>query len=196
MLLAKLPIINTCLALTGNNAVNVEEDGTDEWRIASEAYEAGVDYLLGGHDWKFATQIATLQREGDSEDETYEDAYYKPDNALGIVWVKLDNYPTDWKVVGNRILLTAGSRVPKAKYVLQPDPEEMPSLFVEALRCLVMAGCYAGLNEEADEARAMRGEAEEKLALARSRSDREGSPRQVFRSRILARRRGLLVRRP
>lgn len=187
----KLSIINVALSLTGNNEVHVEEDGSEEWRVGSAAYESAVKYLLGGHDWKFGTAIATLTRTGDSDDENYEDAFAKPADALGLVWVKLDNYAVDWRVLGNKVLATAGtSGVIKAKYVLQPDPDEMPPLFVEALNCLVKAGIYEGLNEDPVEARHQRGEAEGKIALARSRGDREGSKRPVFKSRILSRRRG------
>lgn len=189
----KLSIILTCLGLTGNELVTVEDDGSDEWNVASLAYEAGVRYLLGEHDWKFGTAIVALQRHGDSEDENYDDAYEKPPGTLGLIWVKRDGYALDWKIVGNKVVCNAASGV-KAKIVLQPDPEEWPPLFVEALMCLVKAGIYEGLNEDPVEGQKRRGEAEAYLTKARTRSDREDAPRRVFRSRILARRRGLIMR--
>lgn len=193
----KLSIINTALALTGNNEVNVEEDGSEEWRVASAAYEAGIATLLGGHDWRFATQITALSRVGDSDDGDFDDAYAKPANALGLVWVRdADNLPANYKIVGNEVLVNAGGGVIMAKTVMRPDDGVLPPLFLEALRCYVKAGCYEGLNEDPAEARAQRSEAQQFLALARSHSDKEGTPRAGFRSRILARRRGYILRRP
>lgn len=191
----KLSIINTCLALTGNNEVNTEEDGSEEWRVSSAGYESGVKYLLAGFDWPFGTQIVTLNRVGDSDDDDFEDAYAKPQNSLGLSWVKLDGYKADWKVVGNRVLLTASGGVVKAKIVLQPDPGEMPPLFLESLTCWVKAACYEGLNEDPDEARVLRSEAQDHLALARSKASSEASARPRFKSRMLARRRGRLLTR-
>lgn len=185
----KLDTIVTALAQTGNAIAVTEDDGSDEWNVGSLSYEAAIKYLLGSHDWKFATEIRTLTRTGDSDDDDYEDAYAKPSGTLGLIWVKVGGYPIDWKIVGNQVLVNADENV-KAKVVIEPDPEEMPMMFVEALRCLVKAGLYEGLNEDTDEARRQRSEAEAKLALARSRSDREDAPRRMFRSRILARRRG------
>src|SRR3990167_8257741 len=182
----KLTLINSCLARSGNSPVNVEDDGSDEWTVSSAGYESGVQYLLGGHDWKFATQTATLARFGDSPDADFDDAFAKPDNILGLVWVRVDDGDVDWKIVGNRILLSAGVGVVKAKYILEPDPEELPPLFTAALECLVKAACYEGLNEDAGEARSLRAEAEAKLSLAHTRSDREEKPRPVFRSTLLA----------
>jgi hypothetical protein len=184
----KLDLINTCLALTGNNHVDVEGDGSDEWAVAGLGYDAALKYLLGGHDWKFATQIVTLNRVGDSTDDNYTDAYAKPDNSLGLVWVRVAGVLANWRIVGNRILVNASDEV-TAKYILLPTPEGMPLLFNAALEALVKAACYEGLNNDASEARNLRGEAEAKLALARTRSDREESPRKMFRSSLLAKRR-------
>ena len=193
----KLSLINHALALTGNNEVSTEEDGSEEWRVSSAAYEGAVKTLLGGHDWKFGTKILALQRAGDFDDPDFEDAYAKPPNTLGLAWVRTDNYPSNYKVVGNQILTTAGTNgIVTAKVVLQPDDGEFPPLFLEALRSLIKAGCYEGLNEDPVEARNQRGEAQSYLALARSHSDKEGTPRAGFRSRILARRRGRIVSRP
>jgi hypothetical protein len=190
----KLSILNAALALTGNNEVHEEEDGSEEWRVPSAAYEEGLKYLLGQHDWKFGTQIYTLSRVGDSDDENFTDAYAKPVNALGLAWVRIDGYPADYRVVGNRILVDAASGV-KAMVVLRPDPGEMPPLFLTALNCLVKAGCYEGLNEDPTEARNLRKEAEGYLQLAKTRGTSEGSVRPAFQSRMLARRRGRLLTR-
>ncbi len=187
----KIGIINTCLGLTGNALVAVEDDGSDEWNVASLAYEAGVSYLLASHEWKFETQIATLNRIGDADDDHYDDIYRKPQNCLGLVWVKQADYPLDWKIVGDKIYTTlVTTDAVKAKVVLRGDPSAWNPLFVQALYSLVRAGIYSGLNEDLSAAGAEESKAQSYLAQARSRTDREDRPRPVFRSRILARRRG------
>lgn len=191
----KLNMINTALSLTGNNEVNTEEDGTEEWRVGSAAYESAIKTLLGSHDWNFGTKIVALNRVGGSDDEDYEDAYAKPANTLGLAWVKVDNYPADWKILGNKVLVNASSGV-KAKIVLQPEPDEMPSLFIEALTCLVKAGCYEGLNEDPGEARNQRAEAKMHLDMAKHRTDREAARRPAFVSRMKAVRNKRILLRP
>ncbi len=187
----KLSVINTNLILTGNSPVNTEEDGSPEWTVASAAYEAGVAYLLGSHDWKFETAIVTIQRKRDGDDDHYDDVYAKPVNCLGLVWVKQADYPLDWKIIGNDIYTTVVTTDPvKAKVVLRGDPSGWPPLFVQALNSLVKSGIYAGLNEDPGEAARHENAAQGYLAQARTRTDREDKPRPAFRSRMLARRRG------
>jgi hypothetical protein len=190
----KLSVVNTALGLTGNNIAAVEEDGSAEWTVGSVAYDSGLRHLLGSHDWKFATVIQTLSRVGDADDGNYEDSYAKPANTLGLIWVRVDGFNTDWRVVGNRVYATSGGGTVTAKIVREPDPEEFSPLFVRALELLTKAGVYEGLNEDAASAARARAEAEMLIAEARSRSDREEAPRAMFRSRILRRRRGELVR--
>lgn len=187
----KLGIINTCLGLTGNELVNTEEDGSDEWTIGSIAYEAGVSYLLASHDWKFETDIVTLQRLGDSDEDHYDDIYRKPQNCLGLTWVKQADFPLDWKIIGNNVYTSrSGNEAVKAKVVLRGDPSAWNPLFVQALYALTKSGIYAGLNEDQEAAGAQEEKAQGYLAQARSRTDREDKPRPVYKSRILARRRG------
>jgi hypothetical protein len=194
----KLGIINTCLGLTGNSTVNTEEDGSDEWTVASLAYEAAVPYLLAAHPWKFQTEIATLQRLGDADDEHYEDVYRKPQNCLGLIWVKQADCALDWKIVADSVYTTVlnTSDAVKAKVVLRGDPSTWPPLFVQSLYSLVRAGIYRGLNEDIAEAKAEEANAQGYLAQARTQTDREDKPRPAFRSRMLARRRGYYGRSP
>jgi hypothetical protein len=189
----KLEIVNTALGLTGNNIAAVEEDGSAEWMVGSVAYDSGLRHLLGSHDWKFATAIETLNRVADADDGNYEDAYAKPSNTLGLIWVRVDGLAVDWRIVGNRVYVTAGGGTVTAKIVREPDPEEFPPSFVRALELLTKSGVYEGLNEDATSAARAREEAEMLIAAARSRIDREEAPRAMFRSRILRRRRGELV---
>lgn len=188
----KLSIVNTCLGLTGNTLVNTEEDGSSEWIVASLAYEGAVAYLLASHEWKFETEIATLARKGDSDEDRYRDVYAKPVGCLGLVWVKQQGCSLDWKIIGNQVYTTRtlDAEPVKAKVVLRGDPSLWNPMFVQALYCLVRAGIYRGLNEDPAEAKAEEATAQGYLAQARSRTDREDRPRPVFRSRMLARRRG------
>lgn len=189
----KLSVVNTCLALTGNSLVNVEEDGSAEWTVASAAYDEAVSYLLAEHDWKFATAIDAADHIGDSPDERYSDEWAIPTGSLGIVWVRSGGGTVDWKIVRNRIQTNVDeTSTLHVKYVVMPDETAMPPLFVKALNELVKAGIYSGLNEDPEEARAREKAAEFYLARARTRVDRQERPRRTFRSRILARRRGLL----
>ena len=192
MSFSKLGIINTCLGLTGNSTVNTEEDGSDEWTVASLAYEAAVSYLIASHDWKFQTDIVTLSRSGDADDDHYDDIYAKPAACLGLVWVKQNDCTLDWKIVADTIYtsrLTTTDEV-KAKVVLQGDPSTWNPMFVQSLYSLVRAGIYRGLNEDIAEAKSEEAAAQAYLAQARSRTDREDKPRPAFRSTALRRRRG------
>lgn len=187
----KLGILNTCLGLTGNNLVNTEEDGSDEWTIGSLSYEAAVAYLVASHEWKFETQIAVLQRLGNSDEDHYKDIYRKPQNCLGLLWIKQADNSLDWKIIGNNVYTTRLLSDPvKAKVVLRGDPSAWNPLFVQALYCLTRAGIYAGLNEDKAAADSEESKAQGYLAQARTRTDREDKPRPAFKSRILARRRG------
>lgn len=172
--------------------MNTEEDGSPEWTVGSAAYEASVSYLLGSHDWKFETTIATLQRVGDGDDDYYADIYAKPVNTLGLSWVKQGGYGLDWKIIGNRIYTTRlnSSDALKAKVVLRGDPSGWNPLFVQALHAGVKGGLYTGLNEDTSEGARQEALMQSYLAQARTRTDREDKPRPAFRSRMLARRRG------
>lgn len=192
MAASKLDIINSELLLTKNEPVAVEDDGSDEWLVASAAYDSALEHLLDEHDWKFATQIEAINRIGDASDsDTYADEYARPQNALHIVWLKIAGaYESDFRVVGNRVQINApaGTTV-LAKYVLQPEPDAWNGLFGKAIRCLVRAGIYSGLNEDPGESRNCKQEAEIYLGRARARSDEEEPARARFTSRLLAARR-------
>lgn len=193
----KLQLINECLALTSNNAVNVEDDGSDEWTVGSAAYETAVRYMLGDHDWKFSTQILTLSRVGDSPDDRFVDAYAKPQNCLGLTWVRVDGYTENWVIVGNRVLLgsadvsTVGKAV-TAKVVLAPDASAYPPGFLQALDAFIMSGLYRGLNEDIPTAERTWAIGENFFSKAKTRSDREQKPRAMRSSRMLAKRRGFI----
>lgn len=178
----KLDIINECLVLTGNDPVAVAEDGSDEWLVASAAYEAAVRHMLDEHDWKFATRIVALGRTGASDDARFSDVYARPADALHIVWVRVSDAETTWRVIGNSIYVNGPDSV-TAKVVIDKDPTRWPGLFVKALSCFVLGGIYRGLNEDPGEADTQEKKAEAYLMRARTRGDQEEPKRGMMKSR-------------
>jgi len=192
MAYSKLSIINTALLLKGQNTVNEEDDGSQEWNVCSAAYDQGAKHLLQEHDWKFATDIIQLTRLGDSPDHNYEDEYQKPAGTLQIVWVKLTDdaddvdsgfESTDWKVVNNKILLTDDDSEVVAKVVLEPDPNDWPPMFVSALQEYVFAGIEGGLKKDTRAQMAHQASALEFLTRAKTRTDQQEPKRALFKTR-------------
>jgi hypothetical protein len=181
---SKLSIINDRLLVNGQRTVNVEDDGSDEWNICSAAYEHGVRHLIQEHDWKFGTTIRNLSRTGDSPDENYEDAYARPAGALHIVWVRLAGVACDYRIVGNKILLSDAGGDVTAKIILEPGPEEWPPMFVSALNCLIDSGIARGLMKDAVEATRREAAADVYLQRARTRVDQQEPKRALFSTRL------------
>lgn len=207
----KVSLIQDACALTGNNIPNVADDGSDEWNTASAAYEAALPYAIEGHDWKFATTVATLERTGTPADDQFTDAYNKPPDLLHLIWVRLNltgdaqgETPVNYQILDNQIILnasggTAGDNISSTpgvvtcKYVRSPDPTRTTPTFMMAMRAYVMSGLYRGLHEDVGEAARLWAQAEQFLAQARSRSDQEAPKRTIWNSRAAASRR---IRRP
>lgn len=189
----KIEIINDALALTGNRLVNVEDDGSTEWTVASIAYEAAVAWLIEAHTWGFGTSVAVVNRTGDSPDNFYDDAYAKPNATLRIVWVRLNDAPVDYKIIGGQICLTARGGVVTVKFVQAPIPEMWPPVFLQALRAAVMSGIYRGLNEDTSSADRQDAMSRDWLQTARTSVDQDQPKRSLFNSRLRTSRN---VRRP
>ncbi|SDQ99859.1 hypothetical protein SAMN05519103_00355 [Rhizobiales bacterium GAS113] len=205
----KLTIINQALTNTSNNTVSVPDDGSDEWRVASSAYEEWVPVLLYRHDWKFGTRFQTLSRVGNSQYPGFSDVYEKPGDCLylqnvyradlaAMVLPALaygmpddDTRPPDleYRLVQDQIHCVGPLGV-IAIYTPFPVGSQPWSVgFVASLRKFIEAGCLRGLNEDFAEATARMKEAEQAFELATSRSDGEEPRRVMFRSSILERRR-------
>lgn len=181
--LGKIDIINARLLLTGQSLVAVEDDGSNEWNVCSAAYDQGVAHLLEEHDWKFATEISgPLVRTGDATDTNFEYRYNKPTGCLHIVWVRLDGYPVDWKIIGGKIELTAGDGDVTVKFVKEPGSEDWPQMFISALNCLIDAGIYRGIKREEGEATKREAAAEHYLQKARTRTDQQEPKRALFKT--------------
>lgn len=200
----KLSIISAELAMTGNNVPAVADDGSDEWNACSPAYDIGVPLTVERHNWNFATQIAALNRVGDSPDDQYTDAYAMPPGSLSLVWVRadssgieaapaLDEVAIDYKIINNQICLSSEGGAITAKFVVNPGVQNWPPLFTAIIRLLVRSAIYRGLHEDNAQADREEAKAEALLDEARTRTDQQSPKRAAFTSRAVNARR---VRRP
>ena len=220
--IGKIDLINQALALTANNLVAVADDGSDEWNVASAAYEVAIEYMFDSHDWKEITNVVTLQPTGIAPaDSQFDTAFAKPPDCVHVIWIKInDNKPTSsntaqlalWKIAGTNngpvIVINAQGGPPPPNPPVTPAQVTMyyitnsalmatsntatPTLIV-ALISFVMAGIYRGLHEDIAEADKIWMAAERFLQQARTRYDQQKPKRQFFNSRIGAVRR---IRRP
>lgn len=197
--LSKLMVCNDALGMTGNSLSVVADDGTDEWTVASIGYEAAITYMIDQHDWKFASNIVTLQPLATPPlDDQFTEAFAKPNDCLHVVWVRLNDLPCIYEIVANQIVLgpaninVTGLPV-TLKYIRQPTPDQVTPTFMMALRAYVMSAIYRGLHEDPIQADKMWMSGEQFLQSARTRSDQEQPKRAMFNSRMRAAR---SVRRP
>jgi hypothetical protein len=190
----KLSIINDVLAETGNNLVAVADDGSDEWTTASPAYDKAVENTLDSRNWQFDKHVATLVRVGASPDDLFNDAMAMPANALHLIWVRVNDQPADYKVIGNQICLNLNNFTATAEFLLDSNATgNWPPLFAEVIRFLVRAAVYRGLHEDP-----VQGDKEEQkamlaLTIAGTRDAQQNPKRATFNSRAMAAR---IVRHP
>ncbi len=91
----KLGAINAALAFTGDNTVNVAEDGSDEWNVCSPAYERAIGYIMESHSWGFASQVVTLQPSPTApQDQAWDTAYPLPADCTHVLWLKINQDTT------------------------------------------------------------------------------------------------------
>lgn len=204
----KLLLINQALTNTSNNTCTVD-DASDEWRVASSAYDEQAPLLLYRHDWKFANRFQALSRIGDSQYPGFSDVYEKPGDCLmlqnvyradlaalvipglGYGMPDEDTRPPDleYRIVQDMIHCVGPQGV-IAIYIPFPVGAQPWSVgFLAALRLKVEAGILRGLNEDYAEAKTRDEMAESAFALAKSRSDTEEPRRVMFRSSVLEARR-------
>lgn len=210
----KLTIVNDCLISTANNTVTTADDGSDEWRVASNAFDRYVEELLYRGEWSFATLIyPQLERIGSSSEPGYGDVFAKPQNCLFLqnVWradlaalvmpailgapsSQFDRAPPplDYIVIGDQIHTTAELGA-CARYIPYPDGTSMAWSvgFVAALKLFIEAACYDGLNEDGAMSARRLQRAELAFKDAKALSDKEMPRRVVMRSPMMeSRKRG------
>lgn len=220
--LAKIDVVNSSLAGTGDNLVNVADDGSDEWNTASPAYDRAIAYIMEGHDWGYATQTVVLQPSPTAPQDTdFDTAYPLPSDCVHILWLKInENNPfsnnqaflTLYKIAGTPngpvIVVNAQGGPPPPSPPVTPaqitlyyisnsgalcDATNGTPTLILALQAFVMSGIYRGLHEDTGEADKMWQAGEGMLQRARTRYDQQKPKRQFFNSRITASRR---IRRP
>jgi hypothetical protein len=220
--LGKIDVINSALAETGNNDVAVADDGSDEWNVASPAYERWIAYVMATHSWGFAVQTIILQPSPTPpQDSDFDTAYPLPPDCLFVIWVKINqnnpntsNQPmlTNYKIAGTPtgpvIVVNARGGPPPPLTTVTPaqitmyyvsisgalcDITNGSPILVQALVQFVKGGIYQGLHEDIPTANAEYQAARALLQEARTRYDQQKPKRQFFNSRIGAVRR---IRRP
>jgi hypothetical protein len=191
--LDKLAVIQTALGLCGDNIPPTEEDGSPEWLVGSLAYESAITYMMENGNWNFGNGVEPLNRIGDSPDAIYTDAYAKPASSLHLIWVRVNDFQVNYKIIGNRVCLNAGVGAVTAGFVAQPTMDQVTPTFAKALECFVRAGIYGGLHEDTAAEQSWWAMGERFLGIAKTRADQEGSKRSFFNSRL---RMARIIRRP
>lgn len=205
--LGKLDCINSALSQTGDNIVNVADDGSDEWNTCSPAYERALAYMIESHGWGQATQVRTLAPAvGAPGDDQFDTAYNLPADLVHLILVRLADRPCLWDLQNNQIIVNAQGGPPppspaqtpavltiKGIFSTNSDPTFGTPTFVLALVAFVMSGIYRGLHEDVAQAERMWMSGKALLEDAKSRHDMQKPKRSMFNSRITAARR---IRRP
>lgn len=184
----KLAIINNALSETGNDTIETLYDGSDEWRVADIGFERGLKLVLSMHQWPFATGFEECQREGDSPDLSYTDAYAIPQNILHLRGLQDGNgCPIgSYKLSRGLILLTfpgvtTTNTVLKAEVVRVPDDDaNWHPMAEEVLTLKTEASILRGLNEDFAEAVLRDQKVDTMLLRAQVRTDQQTPPRRGF----------------
>lgn len=215
----KLSLINQQLALTGNESVPTADDGSDEWTVASAAYEFAFEYMLDRANWAQVTNLVALNPTSTPPaDPEYDTAYAKPADCVHVIYCRQyqlntqgtvpapvtgTGYPINYTIVGNQIYVnnyagaTVGTTTPVTimlKYVSSNNANQnMLRTFMTALGLFVQSGIYRGLHENTQAADASKKDAMVVLQEAMTRSAQEKPKTAMFNSRLVAARR---IRRP
>ena len=217
----KLTLINSALALTGDNLCNALEDGSDEYNVCSPVYERAIAFMLEDHAWYFSTIVNSNLPPAVNvpTDSNYDTAYNFPNDFLHLIWVRIalgvdpttNNVsgwsPVDYTILAGQLCLNAQGGPPppnppqvpaqvSIKYVSSTQLADVSSgtpTFVLALQSFVMSGIYRGLHEDTTEADKLWQAGEIYLQRAKTRHDQQKPKRALWNSRITAARR---VRRP
>lgn len=199
----KLTIINRALVATSNNPVNID-DGSDEWVVASNAYDRMLPVLLAKRNWKFQTDVTDLVRLGVSAFPGFGDVYSFPANCLQLMncWDSLDGaqaMPVSlggqtnevirgpsfaYRIISNHVHCNGPNGV-TAMYLKYPNGSDpIGVLFAEALTTAVQSLIASGLNDDLDLAKNFVRMSEMQLSEAGAR-DAQQEPRHVpFRSQM------------
>lgn len=89
--LDKLGVIVSALTLTADNVPATADDGSDEWTVASPAYDRALAYIMESHSWGYAKQTVTLQPSPTAPQDTdWDTAYPIPKDCVHIITLKIN----------------------------------------------------------------------------------------------------------
>jgi hypothetical protein len=205
--LDKLAVVNAALAQCGSNPVATADDGSEEWKAASPAYELGLSVACESHDWNWLTEWRTLNPSPDAPADTYFDtAYPLPGDLVHLIMVRISDGPCNWTLLKGQLLVNAQGGPPAPSPPSTPAPVTIKGIFstnsdptfatptvVAALQMYTMSGIYRGLKKDTAEAGRLFTAAEQMMARARTRHDMQEPRRAMFNSRARASR---YMRRP
>lgn len=205
--LSKLDLINSALSQTGDNLVNAADDGSDEWTVASPAYERALAYLCEGHEWSWLTDVRILHPAANvPDDDQFDTAYILPPDLVHLIWVRISDQPCVWGLLNGQLVVNAQGGPPppsppntpsvvtmKGVFSTDSDPVFSTPTFIAALQAFVMSGIYRGLHENSADANSTLQQATMLAQEARTRHDQQKPKTAMFNSRITASRR---IRRP
>lgn len=205
--IGKLECINSALAQTGENLVNVADDGSVEWNTCSPAYERALAAVTESHPWAWVTNWRTLQPAANAPaDDRYDTAYNLPPDLVHLIMVRVNDRTCLWDFLDGQLVVNAQGGPPPPSPPATPFPVIIKGIFstksdlvngtptvVVALERFVMSAIYRGIRKEFKEAAAMESEAHAILQQAKARHDMQKPKRALFISRT---RRARYIRRP
>lgn len=194
----KLTVLNDALLATGNNRLNVLNDGTDEWLVANQAFDRAVRDLASRHNWPFGKATADLvpADTDDNPSKVHSVAYLLPTDVFHLVRVLVSvdgdsNDPAqleDYEMIGRYLCSDYDSGL-SIEYMTTPADAAWHPQAAEILTTYVEAGCFRGLNEDFVEADKALVRAESRLIEARPRVDRQNPVQNAYNTSIKAARR-------
>jgi hypothetical protein len=197
--LDKLSVLNSALAITGDYQCAVLEDGSDEYTVASPAYERALAFALEDHGWVAQTKVVNnlTKLPTSPADDQFDSSYAIPSDCLHIIWVRQNDRPALYTILSGQIV-TRSMGIPgpvSIKYLStdNSDIENGTPTFVLALQEFVVAGIYRGLHEDLPAAAQAEQAAMAVLTRAKMKSDQQKPRQAFFNSRLAMSRR---VRRP
>ena len=200
---SKLETINSGLSQTGDSLVAVSDDGSEEWIVASPAYERALGYMMESHGWSQATDMRVLQPSLTAPNDTrWDTAYPLPNDLVHLIFVRLRDMPCQWDLLNDQLVVNAQGGPPpptvpvtpakvsiKGVFSTNSDPTFGTPTFVLALVAFVMSGIYRGLHKDTAQAERMWNSGKAMLAEAKSRHDMQKPKKMIFNSRMTAVRR-------
>lgn len=145
----KLTILNNALVATGNNRLNVLNDGSPEYLASNQAFDRAVRFLTARHTWPFAITTDALVRipnELNKSRRFSANAFRLDANTLHVKEVYYGTTPlTEYEIIGDVLSCRYESDIYAAVVKQAPDERWHP-LAEEILTIYVEAGCLRGLN--------------------------------------------------